>query len=105
MQAVQARARELKAQGRSADDTATAVQAEMQAKHPQWPRVNGVAAAARAAYAGSAIALRDFLSGRRSATGSHSLTGNRHSVTGSHSLTGEMPDDTPVCQSPPRQLC
>ena len=38
MQAVQARARELKAQGRSADETATTVQAEMQAKHPQWPR-------------------------------------------------------------------
>lgn len=51
MQAVQARARELKTQGRSADETATTVQAEMQAKHPQWPRANGVAAAARAAYA------------------------------------------------------
>lgn len=50
MQAIQARARELKAQGRSADDTAAAVQAELQAKHPGWPRVNGVAAAARAAY-------------------------------------------------------
>jgi glyoxylase-like metal-dependent hydrolase (beta-lactamase superfamily II) len=51
MQAVQTRARELKAQGRSADETATSVQAEMQAKHPTWPRLNGVAAAARAAYA------------------------------------------------------
>jgi glyoxylase-like metal-dependent hydrolase (beta-lactamase superfamily II) len=51
MQEIQARSRELKAQGRTADETATAVQAEMQAKHPQWPRVNGVAAAARAAYA------------------------------------------------------
>jgi glyoxylase-like metal-dependent hydrolase (beta-lactamase superfamily II) len=51
MQAVQTRARELKAQGRTADETATTVQAEMQAKYPQWPRVNGVAAAARAAYA------------------------------------------------------
>jgi glyoxylase-like metal-dependent hydrolase (beta-lactamase superfamily II) len=51
MQAVQARARELKAQGRTADETATTVQAEMQAKYPQWPRVNGVAAAARSAYA------------------------------------------------------
>jgi len=48
---VQARARELKAQGRSADETATTVQAEMQAKHPQWARANGVAAAARSAYA------------------------------------------------------
>ena len=51
MQEIQARARELKGQGRSADETATTVQAEMQAKHPQWPRANGIAAAARAAYA------------------------------------------------------
>ena len=51
MQDIQARSRELKAQGRSADETATTVQAEMQGKHPQWPRGNGVAAAARAAYA------------------------------------------------------
>jgi len=48
---VQARARELKAQGRSADETAATVQKEMQAKHPGWPRANGVAAAARSAYA------------------------------------------------------
>ena len=46
-----ARARELKAQGRSADETATAVQAEIAATHPQWPRANGLASAARAAYA------------------------------------------------------
>ena len=51
MQDIQARSRELKAQGRSADETATMVQTEMQAKHPQWPRANGIAAAARAAYA------------------------------------------------------
>ena len=48
---VQARARELKAQGRSPDEAAATVQTEMQAKHPQWARANGVAAAARAAYA------------------------------------------------------
>jgi glyoxylase-like metal-dependent hydrolase (beta-lactamase superfamily II) len=48
---VQARVGELKAQGKTADETATTVQAEMQAKHPKWPRANGVAAAARAAYA------------------------------------------------------
>ncbi len=48
---VQRRARELKAQGRTADETATAVQAEIQATHPQWPRANGLAAAARSAYA------------------------------------------------------
>jgi glyoxylase-like metal-dependent hydrolase (beta-lactamase superfamily II) len=51
MQSVQARARELKAQGRAADDVATAVQTELQAKHPDWPRANGLASAARAAFA------------------------------------------------------
>lgn len=51
MRGVQSRARELKAQGRSVDDTATTVQVEFQAKHPEWPRGNGLAAAARAAYA------------------------------------------------------
>jgi glyoxylase-like metal-dependent hydrolase (beta-lactamase superfamily II) len=51
MRAVQARARELKAQGRSLDETATLVQTEFQAKHPEWPRANGLPAAARAAYA------------------------------------------------------
>jgi hypothetical protein len=51
MQGVQKRAAELKAQGRSSDDTATTVQKEFQAAHPDWPRGNGLAAAARAAYA------------------------------------------------------
>jgi glyoxylase-like metal-dependent hydrolase (beta-lactamase superfamily II) len=51
MQRIQTRTRELKAQGRSADDTAAAVQKELQAMHPTWARVNGVAGAARAAYA------------------------------------------------------
>ena len=51
MTAVQARARELKAQGRSADETATTVQKELEAQHPGWPRANGVAAAARSAFA------------------------------------------------------
>jgi glyoxylase-like metal-dependent hydrolase (beta-lactamase superfamily II) len=51
MTAVQARARELKAQGRSADEAATTVQKELEAQHPGWPRANGVAAAARSAYA------------------------------------------------------
>jgi hydroxymethylbilane synthase len=36
----------LKAQGRSADETATAVQAEFQAQQPAWPRANGIAALA-----------------------------------------------------------
>jgi hypothetical protein len=51
MQGVQKRAAELKAQGRSSDDTATTVQQEFQATHSDWPRGNGLAAAARAAYA------------------------------------------------------
>lgn len=51
MQAVQERARELKALGRSAAETAATVQAEFQAKHPEWRRGAGLAAAARAAYA------------------------------------------------------
>jgi len=49
--AIQARVRELKTQGRTADDTATTVQAEMVAKLPTWARANGVAALARSAYA------------------------------------------------------
>jgi glyoxylase-like metal-dependent hydrolase (beta-lactamase superfamily II) len=48
---VQARARELKAQGRSADEAAAAIQQELQAAHPGWPRANGVQALARSAYA------------------------------------------------------
>jgi glyoxylase-like metal-dependent hydrolase (beta-lactamase superfamily II) len=48
---IQARARELKTQGRTADETAATVQAEMVAKLPTWPRANGVAALARSAYA------------------------------------------------------
>jgi glyoxylase-like metal-dependent hydrolase (beta-lactamase superfamily II) len=51
MRGIQARARELKAQGRSSDDTAMAVQTELQAKYPTWPRAAGIAALARAAYA------------------------------------------------------
>ena len=51
MQGVQARARALKAAGRSADEVANTVQAELQAQHPGWPRANGLAAAARSAYA------------------------------------------------------
>jgi glyoxylase-like metal-dependent hydrolase (beta-lactamase superfamily II) len=51
MRGIQTRARELKSQGRSSDDTAMTVQTELQAKHPTWPRANGIAALARAAYA------------------------------------------------------
>jgi glyoxylase-like metal-dependent hydrolase (beta-lactamase superfamily II) len=51
MLAVQARARALKAEGRTADEVATTVQNQLQAQHPGWPRANGLAAAARSAYA------------------------------------------------------
>jgi hypothetical protein len=51
LKGVQARARALKVEGRSVDDVAAAVQAEFQAQHPGWPRANGLAAAARSAYA------------------------------------------------------
>jgi uncharacterized protein YoaH (UPF0181 family) len=50
MLAVQARTRELKAQGRSIDDAAQTVQKEIRAQHPLWRRANGLANAARAAY-------------------------------------------------------
>jgi glyoxylase-like metal-dependent hydrolase (beta-lactamase superfamily II) len=53
MQAVQVRARALKAQGRSADEAATTIQAEFVAQHADWPRANGLAAAARSAWAES----------------------------------------------------
>jgi glyoxylase-like metal-dependent hydrolase (beta-lactamase superfamily II) len=48
---VQARARELKAQGRSADEAAATIQQELQAAHPGWPRANGLQALARSAHA------------------------------------------------------
>jgi glyoxylase-like metal-dependent hydrolase (beta-lactamase superfamily II) len=51
MQEVQARARALKAQGRSSDEVAMLVQQALVAKHPDWPRANGLNAAARSAYA------------------------------------------------------
>jgi glyoxylase-like metal-dependent hydrolase (beta-lactamase superfamily II) len=51
MLAVQTRTKALKAEGRTADEVATMVQNELQAQHPGWPRANGLAAAARSAYA------------------------------------------------------
>lgn len=51
MLGVQARARALKAEGKTADEAAATVQKEFQAKQPTWPRANGLAAAARAVYA------------------------------------------------------
>ena len=50
LQAIEARTRELKAQGRPVDEIAMTLQAEFQAKYPTWGRVNGVGALARAAY-------------------------------------------------------
>src|SRR5688572_10160776 len=51
LHAIDARVRQLKAQNRPADEVAATVQAEMQAKYPTFERANGVAGAARAAYA------------------------------------------------------
>lgn len=50
MEEVQERARDMKSEGRSADEAVATVQAELVKKHPQWPRANGIAAAVRAAY-------------------------------------------------------
>jgi hypothetical protein len=47
---IQTRVRELKANGRSIDETAAVVEKEMQARHPTFARLNGVSGAARAAY-------------------------------------------------------
>lgn len=51
MRAIQTRAVELKAQGRTANEVATTISTEQQAQHPGWPRANGIAAAARSAWA------------------------------------------------------
>ena len=50
METIRSRAAALKAQGKSIDEAATAIQAELTAAHPAWPRANGIAPAARAAY-------------------------------------------------------
>jgi hypothetical protein len=50
MRQIQTRVRELKADGRSIDETAAAVEKELQARHPTFARLNGVSGAARAAY-------------------------------------------------------
>jgi glyoxylase-like metal-dependent hydrolase (beta-lactamase superfamily II) len=66
MQAVQARTRELKTQGRTAEEAAATVQGEFRAQHPDWPRSNGLAAAARSAYAEAPWRLRPTRAGARS---------------------------------------
>jgi glyoxylase-like metal-dependent hydrolase (beta-lactamase superfamily II) len=55
MRTIQTRAQELKALGRSAEDAAGTIQKELQVQHPDWPRANGIAAAARAAFYGGAV--------------------------------------------------
>jgi glyoxylase-like metal-dependent hydrolase (beta-lactamase superfamily II) len=49
---VQEKTLALKGQGKSVEETATAVATEMQAQHPNWPRANGLAALSRSAYEG-----------------------------------------------------
>jgi len=51
MSEIQSRAQALAAEGRSADEAAKIVTAELTAKHPGWPRANGIANATRAAFA------------------------------------------------------
>jgi glyoxylase-like metal-dependent hydrolase (beta-lactamase superfamily II) len=51
MQAIQSRAIELKRQGKSADETATTVQSEFQAKYKDWTAAARVGVIARTAYA------------------------------------------------------
>lgn len=53
VQRIQSRTRELKAQGRSADEAASIVQKELQAEHPDWPRASGIAALARSSWSES----------------------------------------------------
>lgn len=48
---VRDRARELKAQGRGQGETGRTIQAELVGEHPEWPRANGIAQLARAAWA------------------------------------------------------
>jgi glyoxylase-like metal-dependent hydrolase (beta-lactamase superfamily II) len=50
MQSIRDRAVALKAQGKSIDEATTAIQTELTAAHPAWPRANGIPAAAKSAY-------------------------------------------------------
>jgi glyoxylase-like metal-dependent hydrolase (beta-lactamase superfamily II) len=49
---VQEKTLALKSQGKSMEETASAISTEMQAQHPGWPRANGLAALSRSAYEG-----------------------------------------------------
>jgi hypothetical protein len=59
MTAIRDRAVALKAQGKSIDETAAAIQTEFTAAHPGWPRANGLTAAARAAYNEARAPMRE----------------------------------------------
>ncbi len=50
MHEIYKRAGELKHQGRTIDEVVKTVSSELAAKHPGWPRANGIAAAARASF-------------------------------------------------------
>jgi len=50
MEAIRSRAVALKAQGKSVDEAVSTIQSEMTAAHADWPRANGIGAAARSAY-------------------------------------------------------
>jgi glyoxylase-like metal-dependent hydrolase (beta-lactamase superfamily II) len=51
VRSIQTRARELKSQGKSLDETASTLLTEFQSQQPSWARPNGIAALARSAYA------------------------------------------------------
>lgn len=50
MHEIHRRALELKHQGRTAEEVVKIVSSELTAKHPDWPRANGIANAARASF-------------------------------------------------------
>ncbi|HWV58756.1 MAG TPA: MBL fold metallo-hydrolase [Longimicrobiales bacterium] len=50
MQAIQGRVQAMKAAGRPENEVVTTVQEELRAQYPNWPRSNGIAAAARSAF-------------------------------------------------------
>lgn len=52
VQEIRDKAVALKGQGKSIDETATAIQTEFQARHTGWPRANGLPWLARSAYEG-----------------------------------------------------
>jgi glyoxylase-like metal-dependent hydrolase (beta-lactamase superfamily II) len=51
MEAIRTRAQALRLQGRTVEEAVTTIEAELRARYPGWARANGIAAAARSAYA------------------------------------------------------